>query len=370
MKAILYNKHTPLIEVTMERKQIVNIGKVTNEELLPFILQGNLSLESINKWLSKRLIPERREGLREVRMKFHDFDRDKHLNSLTDQYWFRLRGEKWDDINYFTNKYSEDVGNMFFTPWLVPKRYTTNSPDLTTNGALIKRWVQNEDLTSALYKTASETYHQEPLSEVLASIVAKKLNIIPFVEYQLAISGMILCSKCQNFITENTEFVPAYELYLKDPKKQTDTAYSHLLRLCEQYHIPNMEDFLKGMILIDSITGNTDRHLGNFGFIREVTTGKFLGPAPLFDNGTAFWCWEAKPNVKKKSRLFAREENFVLSSMKDIYKGVLNKENLDVLIEKYPLITDERKDILKKSIHERSTLLERTKRIKERGLER
>lgn len=82
MKAILYNKHTPLIEVTMERKQIVNIGKVTNEELLPFILQGNLSLESINKWLSKRLIPERREGLREVRMKFHDFDRDKHLNSL------------------------------------------------------------------------------------------------------------------------------------------------------------------------------------------------------------------------------------------------------------------------------------------------
>ena len=100
MKAILYNKHTPLIEVTMERKQIVNIGKVTNEELLPFILQGNLSLESINKWLSKRLIPERREGLRVVRMKFHDFDRDKHLNSLTDQYWFRLRGEKWDDIEY------------------------------------------------------------------------------------------------------------------------------------------------------------------------------------------------------------------------------------------------------------------------------
>ena len=56
--------------------------------------------------------------------------------------------------------------------------------------------------------------------------------------------------------------------------------------------------------------------------------------------------------------------------MKDIYKGVLNKENLDVLIEKYPLITDERKDILKKSIQERSTLLERTKRMKERGLER
>lgn len=32
MKAILYNKHTPLIEVTMERKQIVNIGKVTNAD--------------------------------------------------------------------------------------------------------------------------------------------------------------------------------------------------------------------------------------------------------------------------------------------------------------------------------------------------
>ena len=35
---------------------------------------------------------------------------------------------------------------------------------------------------------------------------------------------------------------------------------------------------------------NSDRHYGNFGFIRDVDSLKFLGPAPLFDNGTSLWC--------------------------------------------------------------------------------
>ena len=43
------------------------------------------------------------------------------------------------------------------------------------------------------------------------------------------------------------------------------------------------------MRIIDFITDNTDRHLGNFGFIYDVDSLKFIGPAPIFDNGTSLF---------------------------------------------------------------------------------
>ena len=44
------------------------------------------------------------------------------------------------------------------------------------------------------------------------------------------------------------------------------------------------------MLCLDYLIENSDRHYGNFGFIRDVNSLKFLGPAPLFDNGTSLWC--------------------------------------------------------------------------------
>jgi hypothetical protein len=37
------------------------------------------------------------------------------------------------------------------------------------------------------------------------------------------------------------------------------------------------------MLVFDSIVGNYDRHLGNFGFLRDSNSGAVLGNAPLFD---------------------------------------------------------------------------------------
>lgn len=51
----------------------------------------------------------------------------------------------------------------------------------------------------------------------------------------------------------------------------------------------NVKEFLDNMIAFDYIINNTDRHLGNFGFLRNATTGEYLGPAPIFDNGNSLW---------------------------------------------------------------------------------
>lgn len=63
-----------------------------------------------------------------------------------------------------------------------------------------------------------------------------------------------------------------------------------ILRCAEQLEIPAVDKFLQQMLCLDYLIENSDRHFGNFGFIRDVNNLKFLGPAPLFDNGTSLWC--------------------------------------------------------------------------------
>lgn len=43
------------------------------------------------------------------------------------------------------------------------------------------------------------------------------------------------------------------------------------------------------MIVCDFIIANKDRHFNNFCIIRDVNILKFIGVAPIFDNGCSLW---------------------------------------------------------------------------------
>ena len=45
------------------------------------------------------------------------------------------------------------------------------------------------------------------------------------------------------------------------------------------------------MLVLDAIIRNTDRHLGNFGFLVDNHTNQLLRPAPIFDNGLSLYCY-------------------------------------------------------------------------------
>ena len=197
-EAYLYNKHNKLLKVDIKDGRVLKIKTYVekNQHLLPIKLQGEgaLTLETINEWLSRRRMPEDREGLKRAREWFPGFENYKNLFSLTDQYWFRYKkSETWDALNFFTNPYPQEQGKIFFEPWAVKEVSSVQTPDLTTNGVLKKRWIQDKDLNSWLIKAGSVMYHQEPLSEVLASMMLKKLNIIPYVEYDLITHGLQFC---------------------------------------------------------------------------------------------------------------------------------------------------------------------------------
>ncbi len=345
-QVVLMNKHTPILDIEIESGTIMNIGKVLNESMMPLQLKNECSLESVNKWFSSRRLPDKREGLEEARKLFRGFEQDKHFFSLSDQYWVKTsKNDKWEDLNYFTNAYSPEVGNIFFEPWNVDRnKILKSSPDRTTNGVLRKRWVLDKKNKSYLVKTGSIKYHQEPLSEVLASIMLKKLNILEFVEYTLVVDGMRFCSKCPNFITENTEFVPASAVYNMEKRPESVSVYEHLLRMCKNLNIIGAKEYIDKMIVADHIICNNDRHLGNFGFLRSANDGRLMGFAPLFDFGSAYWGTSEKVE-QKKSRLFPNEEKIIFKNAgkRGMLKNARANKTMIDLIKMYPDITDKKK---------------------------
>ena len=52
------------------------------------------------------------------------------------------------------------------------------------------------------------------------------------------------------------------------------------------------------MITLDFIIANEDRHLNNFGFIRNAETLEFVGPAPIFDSGASFGFNKINDDIK------------------------------------------------------------------------
>lgn len=341
-----------------------DIVKIDNPELLPICLRAKRTItwDDFKKWLGNRCMPQEREGRKEVEetCKRAEWKDIKNYASLTDEYWIKMRSETWKKINFFTNRYSSGVGDLFFKPWALNsnERFTSDSPDMTTGGILRKRWLQSEDKKSHLVKAGSYATHQEPLSEVLVSVLAEQSGIIPCVKYDLHIEGTTMCSICDSFISIDTDLVTAGDIYYTEEKREDESVYSHLIRMAEKYEIPGAREFIDGMITIDHLTGNEDRNLGNIGFIRDTKTMKFIGPAPLYDSGNAFW------NTKKvgedvRSKLFGNVEDTVFGAVqkKIDFSRFANSEDYAKIIMQYPCITDVKKENLINAIKKRNRRL-------------
>lgn len=358
MIAELYNKNTRVMSVELENAQIVKLGEIYNRDELPLYLCRELNLEKINTWLDKRKMPVRREGLKNAKMLLGSapFQNYIHMFSLTDQYWFKTKKtDSWESMNFFTNEYPSDIGQALFTPWDInTDNIRRETPDLTTNGVLRKVWIQNKATKkSYLVKAGSKCFAQEPISEILASVTLKKISIIPFVQYKIAVNGMRICSVCENFVDEHTEFVPAQSIYNLEPRLNTMSKFDHLVLMCTKYGLPDPKDYLYRMILADLITGNNDRHLGNFGALHNVDTHTVEGFVPLFDFGSAFY--EYSKERKEISDIFKSETQNVV----DLYgcipslKKLKDTSDLMRLIDTYPDLTVSQKDDIKTGIEKR-----------------
>ena len=123
-------------------------------------------------------------------------------------------------------------------------------------------------------------------NEVIASGIMERLGI-PHVSYTVIWSKDAPYSVCEDFVTENTELIPAWRLLQAKKQKNSTSRYRHLLECCELLGIGNITPFLDRMLVLDYIIANEDRHFNNFGALRNAETLEWLGMAPIYDSGSS-----------------------------------------------------------------------------------
>ena len=300
MDYTLFNKNRPLAEIELSDSGfIIAANKIIDAEAFPVgvIVDNNIknTVGRLNAWWQGRAIPASRDGLKYV-LQTYGIETTTELAarslglSLSDQYWLKPYGSsiEWQDVNFFTNEFSSELGDAFFNRGSSKPNISPMTPDASSNGWLKKKWtiIGGERYIA---KAGSVPLLQQPYNEVAASQIMEALGI-EHVKYKLVIEEGRALSLCKNFVDTETEFVPASLIRNVLPKSKNDNEYTHFLKCAEKLQIPMVKEHLDNLLTVDFLIENTDRHYGNFGFIRNINTLKFTGAAPVFDNGTSLWC--------------------------------------------------------------------------------
>ncbi|MBQ9283323.1 MAG: hypothetical protein IJ207_14185 [Treponema sp.] len=307
MSGILYtliNKETPLCDFVIEGEGELELCKIVNEyKSLPFWCAD------IDSWVANRSSAKHRSHVNKIlemcggKTK-SGFIALTHCLSLTDTLWVKSDRENvtWREVNLYENNFDEVISKLSFDAqaaecgdlnnFLSCKRceaaygnglfgiqMSTTSPELTTDGAYDKCWLNEKDGIH-LIKTGSEGARNtglEPYGEVLASQVFEK--ICNSIKYSLRRFDGRVVSDCKLFTSQDFGYRPI-ALFYKD--KLT------LPKLLEIYREFNCEDAFRRMVVADCITLNSDRHFGNFGFLVNNETFERTVLNPCFDLNMAF----------------------------------------------------------------------------------
>lgn len=300
MQYILMHEDIPVCIVSYYKENdVLDMLEIINAEHLPTALLAYMDDEKLSslsapltKWAVHRTIPSGRPCFDKICSEY-GFCSRLHMAlktggaSLTDHYWFKKQESDatYEDINFFKQPYEDTVFIKLLTGEDIPKQLLL-SPGFMTNGIMPKIWVHNPK-GDYLLKAGSAPEYEEPLNEYLAYKLIKDSCAIPVVKTSLCrINEKILCSKTESFTKDQYEFVPACDVTGREIKTEK-ALYDALLTFAAKNGIADYDKFLQSMLIADFLISNKDRHLGNFGFLRDASTLKIIGPAPLFDNGTS-----------------------------------------------------------------------------------
>lgn len=251
------------------------------------ILQQNTELPlgrfEINGWLEDRKAYKHNHHLKQLMIDCgcettEGFIKVTHGASINDSFWVKKADEHltWNDISFYRNDFNEVISKLAFEGLgLYGLQMSSTSPELTTDGSFRKCW-KKEDSQIYLYKRGlSGAYNAglEPYCEALASEIIHKADPSS-VQYSVLRFHGGIATKCKIFTNEDIGFVPL--------RKLVDSGIT-LEGLLDFFDALECREQFQRMLVLDAITFNVDRHLGNIGILVENTTQKPVAIAPNFD---------------------------------------------------------------------------------------
>ncbi len=361
MKCTLMNKNTEVLvaEYNDVLKVFTEIYEIKNMDYAPLILFNNYSKDKniisvLTDWFKGRGIPSWRDDLDLLLAKLNITSPDELLDkafglSLSDQYWVKETNSnlEYKDINFFDHDFKdlEFTNATFGNEEDNSTKISLISPNNTTDGRLKKTWII-ENGKRYLLKGGYKNEVMQPFNEVLASMICEKLGF-DHVKYTLDIVNDKVVSKCECFINENTEFITAHQILSCIVEKED--AYEEYIKILESKGIDNVRLKLENMFILDYLILNEDRHLNNFGIIRDVNTLKWIDVAPIFDNGQSLNILDYNDEelvINGQGRFFYNVDDFdlIISKIKNMKRFDLSNLNsvvyeFDELLHKYKKIT-------------------------------
>lgn len=303
MKCYLMNKNTKvaLIEYDITYDIISKIYDMYNIDYAPLSIKNanmdkskNLAKE-LNLWFKGRGIPSWRKDVENLIEKLNVSTTEELLSkafalSLSDQYWIIQEDEKieWKNINFFENdfKYKGYLAASLST--YSRERPDLYSPNNTTDGMLQKAWIiENGD--RVLVKGTYTPSRQEPINEWLASEICTRLDF-SHCDYSIDILDGKLVSKCKNFVSSDEEIIVACDIFDSEKKTNNISDYEHYINVLEKHNVPKARENVENMFILDYLVMNVDRHMRNYGIIRNVKNLEWVRVTPIFDNGQSMQC--------------------------------------------------------------------------------
>ncbi|MDR0347112.1 MAG: DNA-binding protein [Coriobacteriales bacterium] len=315
----LMNKNHRVLEFLFNREQgvVVSIEPLEDVAYAPVGICGRPDRPSrgaMTGWLSNRYIPSVRPNLSKVLRELGLTHPSELLFgslglNLSDHYWFRPKGSEldWHDVNYFENDYTDTLGRSLSNQHVELTRRNAASPSSGTPGVLPKWW---ERRAGRNYLVKAGGYgNREPFNELLASrLYEALLDEEDFVRYWLEENDGRAFSICACMVDETTELIPMRDILSCYAGSDVRSVYERYLRVGEDQGVTTLERHLAKMIACDFLTANPDRHDLNLGLIRDVESRAYLGAAPIFDNGRAFYLAAYRPDELKRG-LYQYESN-------------------------------------------------------------
>ncbi len=294
-----------ILDIDTEQGALLGISTIS-KELLPIAAQNKPlnDLSPVKSWWQNRAVSKNQSNIKELLLRYGIASTQKLLLdnlalSFSDTYWVCPKGVplRWQDVSLFRSFYDGDIASQLETrngglqkDADIEKLTGTFSPVASTGGELEKRWKKIGGRIYLLKGNMPGNSFQQSLNEVFASHIHKKQGFKNHVDYTLVKLGKnTTWCKCECFTSEDVELVPAWELLMKHKRPNNVSEYDHYISCMAQEGI-NEKDarvFLDYQTIVDFLMTNVDRHLNNFGVLRDSNTLRILRPAPIYDTGNS-----------------------------------------------------------------------------------
>lgn len=334
------------VVATVKNGEIVDC----NNALVPLYLKRTRNVEG---WLASRAIDTHRTNSRLLKRALRLRTTDDAQTALavnaatvTDRYWFKPEGSSavYEDVrfkeNYFDSLALRGDPNGF-------SHKPSRTPELTNTGSYEKCW-RLIDGEWWMYKSGNQN---EYFSELFICVLGEKLGL-DIAHYEM--DGDYI--RTRNF-TDGTElhFEPISSVM--DDNEMYDDCFTTIYAISPEL----AEQYLK-IVWFDTVCYNMDRHTGNFGFLRDVKSGKIISMAPNFDNNIALISRGYPQSRTRENDGFIRffrdflAENSIAHRMyRETELPVITEELLDECLNEIPIVAD--RDFIKDFILNGQTIV-------------